>query len=1064
MRNAKAFARLKPLFVVLILILFSGPALAGVTGKITGTVVDAKTGEPVENATVVLVGTDYGASTTLDGEYLIINVRPGQYAVTASRVDYVAVTQEEVMVYADLTTTLDFKLEPTVIQGQEVVVKAKRRAIKPDVTASTKITTGEEIYNMPVASFVGALASVGGAVGDGQNIHIRGGRRGEVSYLIDGMEVKDPLHNLRMLSLGSPAVAEMIALTGGFDAEYGNAQSAVVNVVTKEGTKRYYGRLKYMCDDLSPKPDSKFEQKSTYFEVLDTALTTRWQPSSKYQNYDYIEASLGGPEPLTTYLLPALNAKIPGYLTFFASMDLTGRNTSSNGLRINSSRWYRHDMFSAPTLNWLPDIGGWFGLHEPREQTFLNGSVQLTYHINPKMKLKAAYRSNDEWYNIYVMRQSLHFPFDYSQDDIDAALRAWTGNDDPSYTYRFGFDDDGDGRVDEEVLNGLDDDLDGRIDEDLQWYEYNAPDHIPTRKIHDNQILLTWNHTLSSKTYYHVKFSRYKAAREYRAMNKEPSEYGEFAEPFTDLPDAEGKLNGRYDPGEPFEDRDGDGVWDRGNQTNQYPNYRGFMIAGDGPDDNIGQPVPYWLKEKSYVWAFKFQVTSQVHRNHQLRSGFDFNYFDMFKEVRPYPTIDNGGEGIYTDIYHMYSKDNFLNGLVDGPADGAVYFQDKMEYKDIILNMGLRLDYYMSGQQVRHVMAFDTSNVDWNPNYVPYEKPDRVKAFISPRLGVSFAITDKSYLHAHYGHFYQRPAWDDMFESVNQPQTGGTPRIGNPDLDPEKTVAFEVGITWNPYADFIVDVTGFLKDVKNWINTRQGKYWFPEHFGRPLIGHNYAIYDNQDYAFARGVEFNFSREYGRNLSWRATYTLGWVNAKNSYNISTQGIRGNYVEPPQALPAGWDQRHSIVANFGLNYGDKEPLFGVDWMPGGWNINLLWNIRSGLPYTPTDAAGTRIEGRYMSERTDWTNTADINVTKYFTFGKWRPSLWLEVRNLFDRRNVLQVDDNYGRVGKPQAFDDYSGMPGWVNDTASPNYVQNPFFGPNPEAWDNPRLIRLGLGLEF
>jgi len=1023
--------------------LINGALWAGVTGKIAGRVVNDETGEPVTSAIVALVGTGYGAYTSLDGDYFIINVRPGLYSATASYVGYATMIQEDVMVYADLTTTLNFKLTPSAIKGEEVVVKAERQIIRPDVTASTKLTTGDEIYAMPVASFVGALANVGGAVGGGNNIHIRGGRRGEVSYLIDGMEVKDPLNNLRMLTIGNPAVAEMMALTGGFDAEFGNAQSAVVNVVTKEGTKKYHGQIKYVCDDLSEKSDSKFEYQTTTFPRVsreDTTITTRWQPPVSYQNYDYIEGSLGGPCPITGLLLPKLGLIIPGYITFFASADLTGRNTNSSGIEPNTSRWYRHDA------------SGQLDLDERREQTFLNSSFQLTYHINPKMKFKAAYRTNYDWYNSYFMRQSLRFPYDYSQEDINAALRSWTGNEDRGYTYVFGEDDDNDGRIDEEVLNGKDDDLDGRIDEDLQWYEYNAPDHTPMRKVHDDQFLLAWDHTMSAKTYYSIKISRYKASRERRAHDKSPAEYGEYSEPFTDMPDAEGKYNKRYDIGEPFEDKDGDGVWDKGNPANNLPNYKGYIIAGDGPDDNIGQPVPYYLKEESYVWGLKCQLTSQIHRNHKLRGGFDLNYFELGKDEIPYPTIEMEGAGMYTDIYRVH------------PTDGALYFQDKMEYKDITFSLGARVDFYMPGEQVRHVMAFDTTHDNWSPSYVPFDIPERLKMHLSPRFGASFAITSDAYLHAHYGHFYQRPAWDDMFESVNQIQTGGTPRVGNPDLDPEKTVAFEVGISYNPYQDYLIDITGFLKDVKNWINTRPGKDWFPEHFGRPLIGANYAIFDNQDYAFARGIEFNLSKEYGGHYSGSATYTLAWVNAKNSYNISTQAIRENYVEPPQALPAGWDQRHSIVMNLGLNYGDKDPLFGIEWMPGGWSGSMVWSVRSGLPYTPTDASGTRIEGQYMTERTDWTNVIDLNLSKYFKFGQWRTSLWLEVRNLFDIQNVLQVDDYYGRVGAPQAYDDYTGMAGWVNDSASPNYVQNPFAGPNPEAWDNPRFIRLGLGLEF
>lgn len=1060
------------LAIVAALLPAGGNVWAGVTGKLTGVVSDT-TGKPIANANIVVAGTDFGAASALDGDFVILNIPPGRYSVSASCVGYVSVIQQQVMIYADLTTRLDFELDPTILQGQEVVVRAQRRVLRQDVTASTRISTGDEIYNMPVANFVGAVANIGGAVGSGNNIHIRGGRRGEVAYLIDGMEVKDPINNLRMLSIGNPAVAEMVALTGGFDAEYGNAQSAVVNVVTREGTRDFHGKFKYVFDDISAKPDAKFEPRVNDFApYMDSTRvpgtnrwtsvpdTTLWSPPVGYQNYDYLEGSLGGPEPITTLLLPTLGIKIPGYMTFFVSGDITGRNTTSNGIRINSSEWYRHDMWGdlAP--------GRPLGLDAQREQTFLNNSYQLAYQLNPTMKLKAAYRFNRTWSNIFLFRQSKNFPYDYTQEEINAAFQAWTGNA-RSFTYvsladtnhngrideeeRIRADDDSDGRVDEEALNGLDDDLDGRVDEDLQWYEYNAPDHLPTRIIDDEQFLLTWNHMLSQTTYYQIKLSRYKASRIQRGANKSPDQYGESEEQYTDLPDSTGNQNGEYDLGEPFVDRDGDGLWDRGNTDNRYHDYRGFIISGDGMEDDVGQPVPYWLEEKSYVYGMKAQVTNQVTKNHQLRGGLDLNYYDLLNVSLPYPSVETNGKGIYTDIYHVY------------PSDGALYAQDKMEFRDITLTLGTRLDFYMPGEQVRHVTALDTSNPD-RVKYMPFVVPDRIKMQLSPRLGASFSITENAYLHAHYGHFYQRPTWDNLFGAVNQEQTGGTSVVGNPDLDPEKTVAFEVGVAWNPYRDYLVDVTGFLKDVKNWINTRPGKYWYPEHFGEPLIGQNWAIFDNQDYAFARGVEFNLSKEYGENLSGRVTYTLSWTNAKNSYNIGSQGIRNNYTEPPQALPAGWDQRHSIVMNYGLSYGPKEPLLGIRGLPGDWELSMIWNLRSGLPYSPTYSTGTRIEGQYMSKRTPWTDIADLNVAKFFTLGKYRTSLWLQVYNLFDRTNVQNVDDNYGRAGEPNAFDSFRGEPGWVNDSSSPNDIQNRLAGPNPDAWDNPRTLRLGLGLEF
>ena len=1043
MKIVKFFTR-SILLVLLTTLFLNGTLYAGVTGKIAGKVTDVRTGEPIANVNIVVIEASLGAATNLDGEYFILNVSPGEYSISASHVNYASVTQQGVLVYVDLTSEVNFKLDPTIELREEVVIRATRPVIRKDVTASMRLTTGEEIYNMPVANFVGALANVAGAVGSGANIHIRGGRRGEVSYLIDGMEVKDPLLNERMLDIGSPAVAEMIAMTGGFDAEFGNAQSAVINVVTKEGGKEYHGRVKYIFDDLSPKPDPGFENISSFNKAVDSTVTTKWQPPANYQNYDYLEGSIGGPEPFSAYLLPHLGLKIPGYITMFLAADITTRNTTSNGMRINSSPWYKHDA------------SGWLGLDQRREQTYLNNNLQLTYHLNPTMKIKVAHRSSNKWLNPYYLRLSRHFPYDYTQQEVNEALQAWTKND-SSYTYIPGVDDDGDGRVDEEALNGKDDDLDGDIDEDLQWYEFNAPDHTRLQKIDDEQFMLTWAHSISSRTYYHVKFSRYMASRQLRGGDKESSQYGEYKEPFTDLPGADGSYNGKYDPGEPFEDMDGDGIWDSGNQANESKNYNGFFISGDGLAGDVGQLVPAWVDEMSYLWGMKTQITSQMHSNHQVRAGLDLNYFDINVTSLPYPTIDNNGEGIYTDRYHVY------------PTDGALYLQDKMEFKDITLTIGSRLDFFMPGDQVRGTpKAFDPAveadSLDSQENYVPFLVPKWVKMYVSPRLGASFAVTANAYLHAQYGHFYQRPRWDDLYTSVNQKQTGGTPLIGNPNLDPEKTVAFEVGISWNPYADYLIDVTGYLKDVKNWINTRAGKEWYPENFGEQLFRDNYSIKDNQDYAFARGLEFNFSKEYGSNLSGRVTYTLGWVNAKNSYSIGTQAARDNYIEPPRALPAGWDQRHSFVGSLGLRYGPNEHPKKMPWLPGNWQVNLLMSARSGLPYSPTDASSTLIPGQAMSKRTDWTSVIDLNLTKYFMIGRWKTSLWLEIRNLFDKQNIMHVDDNYGRAGAPDTFDDYTGEPGWVNDSSSPNFVRRPYAGPNPDAWDNPRFIRLGLGLDF
>jgi hypothetical protein len=100
---------------------------AGTTGKITGTVTDANTGEPLIGATVIVVGTKLGAKTDFDGNYVILNVPPGTYEVRATYVGYQPKVLKGIKVSVDLTSRADFKMGTEEIQAAEVVVTAERR-------------------------------------------------------------------------------------------------------------------------------------------------------------------------------------------------------------------------------------------------------------------------------------------------------------------------------------------------------------------------------------------------------------------------------------------------------------------------------------------------------------------------------------------------------------------------------------------------------------------------------------------------------------------------------------------------------------------------------------------------------------------------------------------------------------------------------------------------------------------------------------------------------------------------------------------------------------------------
>ena len=246
------------LFIFLFLVLTLGVVFAGETGKIRGKVVDKETKEPLPGVNVVLVGTAYGAATDLKGEYVIVNVPVGTYDIKASFVGYRSVTIKGVRVLPDFTTEVNFELPSETIQLEEVVVTAERKLIQKDATSTVTAVTAQEIQSIPVNSYQevmtlapGVVQANNGGLGGGDNgIHVRGGRTTEVSYVVDGIRVDDLLYGGSALDVSRLGIASVSILSGAFNAEYGQAQSAIVNIVTQEGGPKFTGNLRFGTDQF----------------------------------------------------------------------------------------------------------------------------------------------------------------------------------------------------------------------------------------------------------------------------------------------------------------------------------------------------------------------------------------------------------------------------------------------------------------------------------------------------------------------------------------------------------------------------------------------------------------------------------------------------------------------------------------------------------------------------------------------------------------------------------------------------------------------------------------------
>ncbi len=347
--------------------------LAGVGGKLSGTI-RTDTGEPLIGVNVIITGRDIGAATDKDGNYYILNIPPGKYTVKFMFIGYKTRVEQEVTIFSDYTTKLDVVLEQTVLEsGEEVIVISKRPLIQKDATSKVVIIQADEIVNMPVMDFKDVLVTRAGFTTDeGGGIHVRGGRTNEILYMIDGIIVKDPMQGDFTGSINQNAIQEMSIISGTFNAEYGEAMSAVVNVVTKEGSDKFRGKLEYISDQFNESP---YHSVGAFKSVNDTDYA---HIDLKEKLFDYMKDSPSGFYPKS--LVPLFNLPVKGSVNLTSSGKLPLKNT-----------YYFASWFYSKLDNSLPH-----GANIRQD-----GQIKLTNRMTPKMKFSLCLYSSAQLYQNY---------------------------------------------------------------------------------------------------------------------------------------------------------------------------------------------------------------------------------------------------------------------------------------------------------------------------------------------------------------------------------------------------------------------------------------------------------------------------------------------------------------------------------------------------------------------------------------------------------------------------------------------------------------------------------------
>ena len=332
---------------------------------IQGVVRDGETDEPLPGVNVIIKGTYYGAASASDGKYIITGISPGSYDIEISMVGYKVLLKTGVEVKAEAVVTENFDLEQTVLAlGEEVVVMGKKPLFDVDETASLTRISSDDIQNKIVNSVEDILSEQIGVTTVDNEIHIRGGRIDESLFIIDGLSIKDPLSGYGgNLFINAESIENMEIITGGYNAEYGQAMSGVVNIRLKEGRDNYEGSVKYASDNWG------FSQNSII-----------------HYNTDHIELNLGGPSTLFELLPKTIGLDLPGRFSFFAN----GYGKGSDTHLPTAKNVYPHRNWSLPGLSntEADELLKWTA---PRQENDLHLLYKLTWEMTSQKKLSASY-------------------------------------------------------------------------------------------------------------------------------------------------------------------------------------------------------------------------------------------------------------------------------------------------------------------------------------------------------------------------------------------------------------------------------------------------------------------------------------------------------------------------------------------------------------------------------------------------------------------------------------------------------------------------------------------------
>ena len=1008
----------KVLLILLIILAIPALLFAG-NGKISGTVKDATTKEAVVGANVVIVGTTMGAATDAEGRYYILNIPPGTYSVQASVVGYARMEIAGVQVRADQTSDINFDLRQETIELKEVVIQAQMRVVDKSQTSSKSMVTKDELANkLPINSVLEVLNTTPGAYKG----FVRGGKITETKTIVDGVDVSDQFYAV-------------------------SADQANQNILTTSG-----GLVRYRAYQLSSNASVNFNSIEQLSVNTGAVGADNASASAGLINYSLREGrgKMTGSFSAKTSQLNGLKYVGPDLYwndaVYFAEKTVTQRRLDSNkalqAVTPTTARQLVITPDSIKSLKYTYTTGKY--LNQDKPQINVDGMVSGSITENWGYLVSGRYfDSHDRLPNEHERQADITLKSTYNMGS-NFKINA------------FG------------ILNDK-----GRLFGWKNSYYNDAMRYFLEGVPRSDGVTATGSikatQVLSPNTFYEVQVSSV-----YR--------------------------NDRYG----YTDGNGDGICslneggdfltlEKTADVDKYVSqsgvdlYKFFRIGDEAGPSQITQPMaaggvqvnisrPQFIYENTHnlTTTAKFDITSQVDYNNQLKAGLSFQVNDISRIQR---NSGLGADNTDTKRRLLVEDWDFKPTLFGG------YLQDRMEYAGLVINLGARIDRWdpRAADYINYFNLFSRqlTMVDDSSRFelIPLRSSTNVKPywFFSPRIGVSHPISDEAAMYFSYSRNYIPPPYARLYASYNAVMgaAGSFPNSVSMVQEPTTSSNYELGAQWEFIPKkFGLTFSAYMRDIQNY--SYQG-------LTVNLANGSNVMYTTAQYADARGVEFGIQalRQtyfdiltlYGRlNYSYSYIKATGWTgndplqqttfsrpDTLRFGNIlpfsdfwSYNKVETNVTGGSNLLTGGYDRAHRITYVLFLEF------------PYQIMLSSVGTFQSGFYYPLTFTADARVAGRSFGQA-PWNKQVDIRLEKGFTVDRIRFAVYFDMKNVLNSVNIL----GYDNTSSGAALWEYSnaGMTNMNDGTPDPTGTykravardSSPFY-------DIPREYYFGVRVDF